>query len=339
MARGSRLFVAGIVVVMVVVAALALVLRQRLRCAGFAGGGVTAAELPPPAGPGTLRLASFNVRNFPLDEWPVDARLGYARSTNICDLEDTLAGLDADILGLAEIRDTRRFVPILRRAAPERAYRAMFAVNGGRHGQHVGVAWDDARLRLLDDAVEIAEVAVRPGQRAALAVRLATRGPAPFDLTVVQVHLASGVDGAPVRRQQVAALAGWLDRWIAATGDADVVVEGDFNTAGLPGGSVADELAALDRLLAAVGLRRLPNAIGCSEYWEGDRVDGVLQPSLLDQVWVRGLAALPPATEVECWLHCRRAACGPLVSRAGAEDATFWDVSDHCPITFDLPVH
>jgi hypothetical protein len=31
-----------------------------------------------------------------------------------------------------------------------------------------------------------------------------------------------------------------------------------------------------------------------------------------------------------------RAQCADLISRAGEEDGTFWDVSDHCPLTLEL---
>ena len=58
-------------------------------------------ELPAaPPGDGNLRIVSWNVRNFPLDERPQNPDLGYFRRTNICDLEKVLGGLDADLLGL-----------------------------------------------------------------------------------------------------------------------------------------------------------------------------------------------------------------------------------------------
>ncbi len=338
MAKSSRGLVVGIVVVIAAVAVLQLVLRDRMRCAGFAGPGVTAEELPPPADPGELRIAQLNVRNFPLDERPQTADLPYVRRTNICDLEAVLEGLDADVIGLAEIRDARRFVPILQRSSNEREYKALFAGRGGRFGQHVGIGWDDTRLMLAGEPVEIAEVAVEPGERAAFAVRLAAREEPGVDLTVVQVHLASTPRNVGVRRRQVEVLARWVGAEIARTGDPDVVVMGDFNTTGAPGSTVEAELDRLDRILAGVGLRRLPNATGCTQYWEGERGDGVLEPSLLDHAWVGGLGTLPPDAALEAWLHCRRAGCGPLVSRPGAEDGTFWDVSDHCPLTFGVPL-
>ena len=79
-------------------------------------------------------------------------------------------------------------------------------------------------------------------------------------------------------------------------------------------------------------------ATGCSQYWEGPgERDGVQLPSALDHVWVRGLDRLGPSRRVHAWLHCERMQCQEMVSWAGAEDATFWDVSDHCPITVDVP--
>ncbi len=330
MARRTRAAVVAIVVAIVVVAVTAVWLRTSLRCAGFAGETVSAAELPPPRQPGTLRVVTWNLRNFPLDERPQEPDLPYVRRTNICDLEAALHGLDADLLLLQEICDTRRFPPILRASAPERSYRVVMAANGGQFGQRVAVAWDDAVVASDGPPEEINEVALDPDLRPALAVPLVVRADG-RRFTVVSVHLAAGVRGYTSRLGQYRALARW-----AAGRKGDLVVGGDFNTTGPPGGSTAEELVELDRDFGPVGLTPLPNASGCSAYWEGPGPpDGVQQPSLLDGVFVRGLP-IPPGTELTAWLHCRRAGCGELVSRPGAEDATFWDVSDHCPLTFDV---
>ncbi len=56
---------------------------------------------------------------------------------------------------------------------------------------------------------------------------------------------------------------------------------------------------------------------------------------LLDLVYVRGVDAAGPARS---WLHCERLQCADLVSRTGEEDGTFFDVSDHCPVTFEVQV-
>ena len=120
-------------------------------------------------------------------------------------------------------------------------------------------------------------------------------------------------------------------------GDPDVVLLGDFNSTGSPRGGLEGELQSMDAILGEAGLRRLPNERGCSSYWEGggDR-DGVQQSSLLDQVFLRGFFAGEPVLPSQAWLHCARFECADLVSQAGAEDGTFWDVSDHCPLTFEI---
>ena len=115
MAYRSKLLVVSIVIAILAIATVSLVLRDQLRCSGFAGPGVAPEQLPAgPPGEGELRIVSWNMRNFPLDERPQEPDLGYSRRTNICDLESVFGGLDADVLGLQEVNDTRRFPPILR---------------------------------------------------------------------------------------------------------------------------------------------------------------------------------------------------------------------------------
>lgn len=339
-ARGSRLFVILVAVAIIGIVVAALVMRQRLRCAGFPGGGPVAAELPPEQPPGVLRIATWNIRNFPLDERPQDPELGFSRRTNICDLEAVLSGLDADVIGLAEIRDSRRFPPILRRSGNGRDYRVVLSRSGSDRLQRLAIAWDARRLEALGTPVEVTTVAEGKGARPALALRLRSREEPGLDFTVVQVHLRAAPAGYATRLRQYHALAAWAREWVAESGDPDLLVMGDFNTTGATGGdSDIAEIARVEALLGAVGLRRLVNPLGCSEYWEGPgRWDGIHVASLLDHVFAGGLPRLPASAEVRTWLHCARLQCGPLESRPGSEDATYWDVSDHCPITLDLPL-
>ena len=139
--KGSKILVVGVVVAIAAIVITALGLRENMRCTGFAGSEVTAAELPPPrAAAEVVRVAHFNLRNFPLDERPQTPDLGFSRRTNICDLETTLAGLDAQIFGFVEVCDRRRFPPILRRAGGDRDMRILFSQGAGRGGQHLAVA-------------------------------------------------------------------------------------------------------------------------------------------------------------------------------------------------------
>jgi hypothetical protein len=333
--RRSKLFVVIVVVVIVGVAVLAFRLRERMRCVGFAGPGVTAAELPPgPPGAGQVRFAHFNLRNFPLDDRQQATDPGFSPRTNICDMEDALAGLQSQVMGFVEVCDTRRFPPILRRAGGDRPMRILFSQDGGRGGQHLAVAWDGDAFELVDGPAEIGELVVKPGLRPGFAVRLRSMNEPRFDFTVVEVHLDSGQDDLENRLEQIRILAQWVGEWVGATGDPDLVVQGDFNTMGGREISPVEELGLVDAILAEADLQRLENETGCTEYWEGPGdADGIHRSSLLDLVYLRGLEAAGPARS---WLHCERLHCGELVSRPGQEDGTFFDVSDHCPVTFEV---
>lgn len=337
MKNKGRIIVVLMVVVMAIIVVSSLVLRKSLRCAGFPGPGVTAAELPPAASPQAVRVGLWNVRNFPMDERPQDPDLGYSRTTNICDLEDALRGVDADVIGFEEITDKRRFPPILRRAGGgDRNYRLRFGSHGGTHGQKIALAWDEKRIEFVGALEEIAGVAVNERYKPALVATFKTRQDPSVEFTVVQVHLASSPRGFSKRRQQYQALVDWIDANAMGTDRANLIIQGDFNAVGWEGGSQDEELELLDGLMQGAGLRRLINSSGCTEYWEGrGGRDGVQVPSLLDLVYLKGFDE-QRVTQPESWLHCKRFNCSELVSSAGKEDGTFWDVSDHCPVTFEI---
>lgn len=327
----------SVVVAIILTAALSLMLRGRLRCGGFAGPEVTQAELPPPSAVGNLRIVSWNVRNFPLDERPQEADLGYSRRTNICDLETVLAGLDADLLALQEVNDTRRFPPILRRAVSDRRMGIRFSTGGGRFGQHLAIAWDVDTLELVSEPFDVMETVFEEGMRPAFAASFRSRHSEGVDFTVIVVHLESGPQNFAERRRQNRALAGWIKGLVRDTGDPDVILLGDFNSAGSPKGGLEGELQSMATIFGEAGLRLLPNEADCSSYWEGPGGrDGVQEASLLDHVFLGGFAADQPVVPVQPWLHCARLECVDLISRPGEEDGTFWDVSDHCPLTFEI---
>jgi len=323
---------------LLIVAAVFLLPLLRSPCRDFAGPGVTAADLPPSRpGKGKLRIGTWNVRNFPADERRQYPDLAFSRRTNTCDLEAVLRDLGTHVLGVEEIRKPGLFRSVLKGSGAGGRYRIVFTRGGGQWGQHVGIAWDQDSLRLADGPVEVRTVELNPKLRPALAVYLRSTRKGGVDFSIVQVHLRAGPRGFEERLEQYRRLARWLPSWVARVGDADVIVQGDFNTTGPRGGRLEDELREADRILGQAGLRRLENASGCSEYWEGpgDR-DGVQLPSLLDQVYVAGFQELDEASGLEAWLHCARYGCRPFVSRPGREDGTFWDVSDHCPLTFEI---
>jgi endonuclease/exonuclease/phosphatase family metal-dependent hydrolase len=333
----SKLAVVAMAVTILAIAAAAVLLRDQLRCAGFAGPGITPGDLPEHrVEDGHLRIVTWNVRNFPLDERPQTDDLPYSRRTNICDFEEVVRGLDGDLLGLQEVNDRRRFPPILRRASRDRAMEVRISAGGGRFGQHLAIAWDSKVLELIGEPIEIPELALDPALRPGFAGYFRSRRVGGLDFTFVTVHHAAAVEGFASRRRQNRVLADWIAAWVDEVGDPDVIVAGDFNTAGSPRGGLTGDLQSLDALLGPAGFERLLNSTGCSQYWEGGERDGVQVPSLLDHVLLRGFGPETVIDPVRAWLHCARFECRELTSRPGAEDGTFWDVSDHCPLTLEL---
>ena len=192
-------------------------------------------------------------------------------------------------------------------------------------------------LELTAEPRDVTDTILEEGMRPAFAGYFRSRRNSALDFTVVVVHLESGPPKFGHRRRQNRALSRWVDGWVEEIGDPDVILLGDLNTSGSPRGGVEGELQSIDTILGRADLRRLPNTTGCTSYWEGggDR-DGVQHPSLLDHVFLAGFSADEPVVPVQSWLHCARIECGDLISRPGAEDGTFWDVSDHCPLTFEI---
>jgi endonuclease/exonuclease/phosphatase family metal-dependent hydrolase len=278
-----------------------------------------ALDLPvAPAGPekdGALRLATWNLRNFPLD---------HDRER----MAATLAQLAPDVIGLQEINDADAARALL----PDHVVHV--SRGGGRHGQLVGIAYDPRVVELVDGPREHAELTMDGRVRPAFAARLRHRSSG-LRFEVIVVHLKATPEGLEVRQLQWDALA---DRVRAVEPDVGVVVLGDFNTTGPRSAGPAIELAAVDAALGRVGLQRLDVVGGCTAYWEGVRHDAYKEPSMLDLVWVRPQGPLHDTEAARPWGACARHACRPLRSTDAYPDPDLGRGSDHCPITVDIPV-
>lgn len=246
-------------------------------------------------GEAELRVATFNIENFPRDE------------RQIAGAFDAIRALDAPIVGVQEITDP----PAFARAARERLGPTWhFVANEGGPVQRVGVLYDGARYA-LDWARTHREPQLDERAKPALEVRLRPRerGSA---VRVIVVHLKAGGDSAHVRREQLRRLEPVL-RLAAESPDALVVV-GDFNATG-----DADR-AAIRALTQRLGLAWASEELACTAYW--NRRDGCLG-SALDHVLARerpaSIAARGPCETIGCTPGDR---C-PAFHR---------EVSDHCPV-------
>ena len=221
---------------------------------------------------------------------------------------DILKSLSPAAVGVQEIVSPERFL----QEAQERlgaSWRFVHAA-GTRDRLKVGVLYDGAILSFR--SVRIHPLA---SGRPALEVRLARSSGEVLRLIVV--HLKAGGDSVEVRRRQLRSMRPILRN--AVRSGEQVVVLGDFNTTG------AEDREHLSALVRATGLVWASRNLACTSYWA--RRDGCLATPLDHALtWrpPRRIAARGPCERVGC---DRREQC-PVFHR---------EVSDHCPVTMELP--
>ncbi len=268
-----------------------------------------------------VRLVTWNLRNFP------------GKQQDLGLLRERLVSLNADIIAVQEIKDPSA----LRELLPE--WELAISERGGRGRQKLGVLYNPARVEVVGEPTEHRELSLRGRVRPAFSAYLRARGGGP-DFHLVVVHLKAMTKGYSQRTEQwpmLAEIVSSLQEAGPGAGDSDVLIVGDFNTTGPPGGEGAEELRALEELFTTVGLRRLPSARGCSTYWDGPRRDAWQEPSLLDLVWVGDLAeAMGGDAQARALGHCARHRCEAFRSTEAYPDLDFETVSDHCPVIVDL---
>ena len=118
----------------------------------------------------------------------------------------------------------------------------------------------------------------------------------------------------------------------ASTSDPDYLVLGDLNTA-----REESEFGGLDAAFATgTGLERQDNPAGCTSYWIKKTGNPLVRPSWLDQVYRSSLEELDPEVPIASGAHCAEHACQQFESRDAASGTSFYSVSDHCPVYFEL---
>jgi predicted extracellular nuclease len=295
---------------------------------------------PPPPREGNLRVATFNIRNFPTV--PIDPTAEpqpppttYLAETDREALLSVLAKLSFDVMAVQEIRDREALDELLAEHGEQlgRRFEAVYSENLSGNDQHVGVVYDADKLRLAWSR-EHAEVDVKGTLRPGLSARLESTREGGVDLTLMVLHLASGdsVKRATLRAQQASAAAAVAAAQIAELEDDDYLILGDLNTA-----RGEAELGALDAAFAVdTALDRLDNAASCTSYWLKSSSKPLVRPSLLDQVYAASLAERDLDVPLESGAHCYEVSCRQFESRDAKSGSTFYSVSDHCPVYFEV---
>jgi endonuclease/exonuclease/phosphatase family metal-dependent hydrolase len=289
-----------------------------------------------PRAAGTARFASWNLHWFP-DGVPGRKEVG----SDVDWLACVLAWLDADVVAVQEVKQSPRADQALATLLSElnrwsgARYVARLDDCGRRVSQHVGLIWNEARVKASDIATIAAlnphgsacQNQLRPG----LAARL--QFPGGLDLATVSAHFKSMADrrGYGLRGASFEAVPGVLRSLTEAAHDSDFLLLGDLNTMGCdecaPAISAREEVTAVTKRLLAGGVRVVPADAGGSELYRGQLI-------LLDHALAAtAMRELAPGTRSHVAGACA-AGAAPLSARAAKKMRR--NLSDHCPLVLDL---
>jgi endonuclease/exonuclease/phosphatase family metal-dependent hydrolase len=245
-----------------------------------------------------LRLGTFNIEHFPRSDAQVERVFAL------------IEALEVNALAVQEILDPKRFEREAR-ARLGRAWRFVYSKGGSRF--RLGVLYDGRALKLLSSRTILAlrvEDKTKPGFEARFRDRDGDI------LRVITVHFASTNARRAIREKQHAVLRDVVAE--ALESGERLVVMGDFN-ATLEGDR--EDIAALAR---DHDLFWASESLGCTAYWQRrDRCQG----TALDHI----VSWKTPA-HIDACGACREVGCDPGERCPEA----FFEVSDHCPVTFDL---
>ncbi len=246
----------------------------------------------------SIQVGSFNIENFPKSQIQVEGAFKTIRSLNL------------SAVGVQEIINPQRFLSEAQaRLGP--SWRFVYGTAKDRRDRlKIGVLYNSDKLSFR--SVRIHQLGVG---RPAVEVRLAR--PSGRVLRMLVVHLKAGGDSAEIRRRQLAAFGPILAE--AMRSEEQVVALGDFNSTG------PEDRRRLEALARETNMVWASKGLACTSYWA--RRDGCLA-SALDHVFTwrapSAVAARGPCETDGC--H-RRDRC-PIFHR---------EVSDHCPVTVQLP--
>jgi endonuclease/exonuclease/phosphatase family metal-dependent hydrolase len=302
-----------------------------------------------PVRDGNLRVVTLNVRNYPSATFgmggggaggaPAEpAEPATSRSAPETDEEALLAilgELDFAVLAVQEIRDTERFAALMATLGERlgRTYETAFSTNEhSGNDQQVGIVVHAGALE-LGDVIEHPEVDVKGTLRSGLSARLTSTREGGADFGVMVLHLASGDSAkrATLRAEQLRAASTVISDLATAQMDDDFVILGDLNTA-----RADREWPAFDAAIdAGLDMQRLPNESGCTSYYFKNKA-GLLAPSWLDHVVTSSLAEVDTGVPIVSGAHCFERSCQPFESDGPETGTSYWGVSDHCPVYFEI---
>jgi hypothetical protein len=274
-----------------------------------------------------LTIGAYNIRNFDYDE-------RYKITTDKPALAKIIKGINADVLSVEEINDTRAFELFTTDSLP--GYAVKLSECGGAHGQRLGFLYNTKTVELLSFNEDLTITmagggdACNSGSRplAIALFKIKASGQKFYGMTA---HLKSGGNSssASKRDKQYEVIQNTIQELKAKTGVQDFYFAGDLNTTEYL--NRGNDYKALNKIVSELGMINLTRDLKCSAYWWGGSDDGIETPSLLDHVVVTPGLLKDKGTKAVVGGHCQLVNCKEVkVKELGVSYA---GVSDHCPVT------
>ena len=289
-----------------------------------------------------LRLASWNIRWFPIGELEPDANNAH-EPTDVSWLICVITWMNVDILSLQEILHTPEanaawdtILPQLNQLT-DGDWKFVLESCGYDDGHHIGFLWNRKRVTLsrhhalwqLNPKATGKEQPCARGYRPGRYAYVESKVQGGADFHLAGVHVKSGPTVFALEDRQLT-----LNRLDKAfqdkvAEDADIVVIGDFNTIGAGDRqSQKRELKYFKRFVRneEPGFQDLPVDLPCTEYFRGRGgwLDHVLVSKAMKEVTVKSVRMTGYCRLLECK---RTRQPMPLAYRR---------LSDHCPIIFEI---
>lgn len=257
---------------------------------------LTVFALPECEGANGVRVATFNVHNYPKHDLQRTA------------LPKAIGALDTPIIALQEVIDPAQLQADVR-AQLGRDWNIVSATAGP--SQRVAVLYDSSRAKLLTKR-EYTEPILHPSGRPALEVRMDVDGRV---VRLMVVHLKAGGKFWSLRAAQWWSLLPFISDGMGA--DEDFSVVGDFNATGIV------DRAVIFGMSLYTGGHWLTREMPCSHYWnrgytcETTPLDHALtsNPGRARAEGACATVGCDASDQCPTWVH---------------------DVSDHCPVVIDF---
>jgi len=287
----------------VIIAAIVALLRALESCGGCAADAIA-----------TRRVATFNIREFGRETKDMPRLAEVVRATR------------ADVIAIQEVMRADAAQDLARMLSREpRRFRVVLGKCGGRGGMYTGFLFDEARvtLRGTQEFPELSpDGSCSDGDKSAL---LGTFEGGGQTFQLLSIHLVAGSEPERLERRK--------QQWARATRIANdvksagpVAILGDTNSTGFLDDRGGEKTFIIDHAQKE-GLTVETRDLRCSEYF-GPK--DALRPSLLDHVV--STPGMVKSGSVEVPGFCAKLHCEP----ANGTPSDFVNVSDHCPVTFDL---